>query len=77
MRSSEADREVVVPWFPYRPVSVLYGVAPALVSRLGAGLVRRSRAFQAKAKDRPRPTLDDRTRTTTGCRRDRGVVGDR
>lgn len=44
--------EVVVPWFPYRPASVLHGVAPALVSKLGARVVRRSRAFRAKAAER-------------------------
>ena len=38
-----------MPWFPYRPASLLYGVAPALVSRLGGRIVERSRAFQAKA----------------------------
>lgn len=44
--------EVVVPWFPYRPAIVLHGVAPALVSRLGARVVRTSRAFQEKAAER-------------------------
>jgi short-subunit dehydrogenase len=45
--------EVVVPWFPYRPAIVLYGIAPSLVSRLGARVVRTSRAFQAKAPEQP------------------------
>ncbi len=44
--------EVVVPWFPYRPAIVLHGLAPVLVSRLGARVVRKSRAFQAKAAER-------------------------
>lgn len=44
-------REVVVPWFPYRPASLLYGVAPVLVSRLGAHIVERSHAFRAKATE--------------------------
>ena len=47
-------REVVVPWLPYRPASLLYGVAPALVSRLGGRIVKKSRAFQATATDRPK-----------------------
>ena len=42
-------REVAVPWFPYRPASMLYGISPASVSRLGARIVASSRAFQAKA----------------------------
>jgi short-subunit dehydrogenase len=41
--------EVVVPWFPYRPAVVLHGVAPVLVSRIGNRVVRKSRAFRAKA----------------------------
>jgi short-subunit dehydrogenase len=45
-------REVVAPWFPYRPASLLYGVAPALVSRLGARVVETSRAFQTTATQR-------------------------
>ena len=45
------SREVVVPWFPYRPASLLYGVAPALVSRLGSRVVERSRAFRAKSSE--------------------------
>jgi short-subunit dehydrogenase len=44
-------REVVVPWFPYRPASLLYGVAPALVSRLGSHVVGRSRAFRTKVSE--------------------------
>ena len=44
-------REIVVPWFPYRPASLLYGVAPALVSRLGSRIVSRSRAFRVKASE--------------------------
>jgi len=54
VRSVERGRsEVVVPWFPYRPAIVLYGIAPSLVSRLGARVVRTSRAFQAKAAEQP------------------------
>jgi short-subunit dehydrogenase len=45
--------EVVVPWFPYRPAIMLYGIAPSLVSRLGARVVRTSRAFQAKGAGQP------------------------
>ena len=41
-------REVVVPWFPYRPVALLFGVAPGLASRLGARGVSKSRAFREK-----------------------------
>jgi short-subunit dehydrogenase len=41
--------EAVVPWFPYRPASLLYGVAPVVVAGLGGRLVDRSRAFRAKA----------------------------
>jgi short-subunit dehydrogenase len=44
-------REVYVPWFPYRPASLVYGVAPALVSRLGSRVVERSRAFRAKVSE--------------------------
>jgi short-subunit dehydrogenase len=44
-------REIVVPWLPYRPATALYGVAPALVSKLGGRAVARSRAFQARAGD--------------------------
>ena len=43
--------EIVVPWFPYRPVVALYGVAPVTVSRLAARLGRRSAAFRAKAAE--------------------------
>jgi short-subunit dehydrogenase len=42
-------REIVVPWFPYRPAIALVGSAPTLMAELGGHLVRRSRAFQAKA----------------------------
>ena len=45
--------EVVVPWFPYRAAIVIHGIAPVLVSRLGTRVVRRSRAFQAKAERSP------------------------
>ena len=41
--------EAVVPWFPYRPASLLYGVAPVVIAGLGGRLVERSRAFRAKA----------------------------
>jgi short-subunit dehydrogenase len=44
-------REIVVPWFPYRPASVLYGVAPGLISKLGGRAVEKSPAFRAKAND--------------------------
>ena len=44
--------EVVVPWFPYRLASVLYGLSPTLVARLGDRLVDRSRTFRAKAAER-------------------------
>jgi short-subunit dehydrogenase len=43
--------EVVVPWFPYRPATVLFGVAPGLMSKLGGRAVAKSPAFQAKAND--------------------------
>jgi short-subunit dehydrogenase len=46
-------REVVVPWFPYRPATLLFGIAPGLVSRLGGRAVARSSAFRAKAADAP------------------------
>ena len=42
-------REVVVPWFPYRPVTLLYGVAPGLMAKLGDRAVAKSPTFQAKA----------------------------
>ncbi len=45
--------EVVVPWFPYRPAAVLFGVAPGLMSKLGGRAVAKSRAFQAKMTDAP------------------------
>jgi short-subunit dehydrogenase len=44
-------REVVVPWFPYRPALVLYGLAPGLVSRLGTRITRTSPTFRAKAAE--------------------------
>ena len=43
--------ESVVPWFPYRPATVLFGVAPGLVSRLGERIVGRSR--RGRGRDRP------------------------
>ena len=42
-------REVVVPWFPYRPAGMLFGVAPGIASKLGARGIARSRAFKGKA----------------------------
>jgi len=45
--------EVVVPWFPYRPATILFGVAPGLMSRLGGRAVATSPAFQAKLNDGP------------------------
>ena len=45
--------EVVVPWFPYRPATVLFGVAPGLMSKLGGRAVAKSPAFQAKMGDGP------------------------
>jgi short-subunit dehydrogenase len=44
-------REVVVPWFPYRPAMLLYGVAPGLVSRIGTRITRTSPTFRAKAAE--------------------------
>ena len=44
-------REVVVPWFPYRPATLLFGIAPGLVARLGGRAVASSSAFRAKAAD--------------------------
>ena len=41
-------REVVVPWFPYRPAAVLFGVAPGIASRLGARGLAKSQAFGEK-----------------------------
>lgn len=52
-RLERAGREVVVPWFPYRPATLLFGVAPTLISRLGGHAVSRSRAFRAKTGDPP------------------------
>ena len=31
--------EMAVPWFPYRPAIVLYGIAPRLIARLGSRFV--------------------------------------
>jgi short-subunit dehydrogenase len=45
--------EVVVPWFPYRPATLLFGVAPGLISKLGDRAVARSPVFQAKLGDAP------------------------
>jgi uncharacterized protein len=44
-------REVVVPWFPYRPAVALYGVAPRLLARLGERTVRKAPAFRPTAPD--------------------------
>jgi short-subunit dehydrogenase len=44
-------REVVVPWFPYRPALALYGVAPRLCSRFGNRVVRTNATFRAKATE--------------------------
>lgn len=41
-------REVFVPWFPYRPAALLYGVAPGLASKLGAHGISKSRAFEKR-----------------------------
>jgi short-subunit dehydrogenase len=51
--AGRGSSERTVPWFPYRPAIVLYGIAPGLVSKLGSRLVRKSAAFQAKSADRP------------------------
>ncbi len=53
---SRGRREVVVPWFPYRPALLLAGIAPGLVSRLGDRLVRNSRTFRAKSAEADGPT---------------------
>jgi uncharacterized protein len=54
VRAVERGRsEVSVPWFPYRLASVLNGVAPGVVARLGGRVVARSPAF-AKAAERGR-----------------------
>ena len=45
--------DVVVPWFPYRPAAMLFGVAPGLMSKLGGRAVAKSRAFRAKTGDGP------------------------
>lgn len=47
------SREIVVPWLPYRPATLLYGVAPVLLAKLGGRAIGKSQAFQAKANDRP------------------------
>jgi uncharacterized protein len=44
-------REMVVPWFPYRPALVLYGLAPGLAMRLGTRVTRTSRTFREKAAE--------------------------
>ena len=44
--------EVVVPWFPYRPATVLFGIAPSLVARLGSRVARTSGTFQARTAER-------------------------
>jgi len=44
-------REVVVPWFPYRPALALYGIAPPLFARAGDWMVRTSATFRAKAAE--------------------------
>jgi short-subunit dehydrogenase len=41
-------REVVVPWFPYRPAGLLYGLAPGLASWLGERSLSKSQAFRGK-----------------------------
>lgn len=43
--------EVVVPWFPYRPVLAVYGVAPVAVTHLARRLMGRSAAFRAKVAE--------------------------
>ncbi len=54
VKSVQRNRsEMAVPWFPYRPAIILYGIAPGLVSRLGSRLARKSPAFQAKSAERP------------------------
>jgi short-subunit dehydrogenase len=54
VRSVErGKREVVVPWFPYRPAIVLYGLAPGLVARIADRSMTRSRPFRAKAAGEP------------------------
>jgi len=45
--------EVVVPWFPYRPTTVLFGVVPGLMSKLSDRAVAKSPTFQAKLSDAP------------------------
>jgi len=45
--------EVVVPWFPYRPTTVLFGVVPGLMSKLSDRAVAKSPTFQAKMSDAP------------------------
>ena len=49
VRSIErGGREVVVPWFPYRPAGLLYGIAPRAASWLGGRGLAKSRAFKEK-----------------------------
>ncbi len=49
VKSIERDgREVVVPWFPYRPAGLLYGLVPGLAARLGARGLEKSSAFKDK-----------------------------
>ena len=45
--------EVVVPWFPYRPISAVFGIAPGLMGRLGNRTVASSPVFQSKMGDPP------------------------
>jgi NAD(P)-dependent dehydrogenase (short-subunit alcohol dehydrogenase family) len=44
-------REIVVPWLPYRPAIVLFGVAPGLMGKLGDRAAAKNRAFRAKAAE--------------------------
>jgi short-subunit dehydrogenase len=43
--------EIVVPWFPYRLATILYGIAPGVISKLGDRAVAKSPAFRAKAAE--------------------------
>jgi len=52
-RLNRRSSEVVVPWFPYRPAAVLFGVAPGLMGKLGNRAVANSPTFQAKMSDGP------------------------
>ena len=64
-------REIVVPWFPYRPAIVLYGVAPGLMAKLGDRAVAKNRAFRAKMNDARRRAsehaADRRVAVVTGA----------